>query len=564
MENTLNRFKQQQSETLNLLNQLQQFLRNGSDVGVGIEPALMTKVQQAAESVGSEKLKVALVGGFSEGKTSIAAAWMEKLDKSTMKISQQESSNEVTVYEVGEEFALVDTPGLFGFKEQENAETHAIEKYKDITKKHVSDAHLVLYVMNSTNPIKESHEEELIWLFNTLGVLPRTVFVLSQFDQVADVEDEEDYQDNLAIKRQNVSERLQETLSLADDDVAALSIVAVAANPFDLGVEHWLQHKEQFKALSHIESLQQATSAKIQQSGGREELALEMQNSVIRDVMHKHLPQAIDADEVISAEVEKLGLLHGRLSSQMAQTERDIEQTRIRLRDFIVSYFTDLIMQARGCSMETIGEFVEREIGDEGIIIQTTLENEFSRQMGAINLQLEKMQSSYNSEVSHFNTTVRSLSKAGIEHTLQSNLINNQTILVARDGIVNVAKTFGVDIAEYLKFKPWGAEKLANGVSGALAFVGVAMELWDSYDQYKREEQFQKSVKETVEGFEKQRRDLLELVNSEDFRENFFGNYVVLKKQLQELDQKLTESSERQQRFRAWRAEAEAIAGQTT
>src|SRR3546814_3971218 len=55
-------------------------------------------------------------------------------------ISHQESSNEVKVYEVGDDFVLIDTPGLFGFKEQVNAETNAIEKYKDITKKYVSEA----------------------------------------------------------------------------------------------------------------------------------------------------------------------------------------------------------------------------------------------------------------------------------------------------------------------------------------------------------------------------------------------------------------------------------------
>ena len=45
-----------------------------------------------------------------------------------MKISHQESSNEVKVYEVGSDFVLIDTPGLFGFKEQVNADTNTLEK----------------------------------------------------------------------------------------------------------------------------------------------------------------------------------------------------------------------------------------------------------------------------------------------------------------------------------------------------------------------------------------------------------------------------------------------------
>ena len=37
----------------------------------------------------NEKLKVVLIGGFSEGKTSIAAAWLGKYDPKTMNINQQ-------------------------------------------------------------------------------------------------------------------------------------------------------------------------------------------------------------------------------------------------------------------------------------------------------------------------------------------------------------------------------------------------------------------------------------------------------------------------------------------
>ena len=64
---------------------------------------------------------------------------MGRLDKSSMHISQQESPNEAKVYEVGRDFVLIDTPGLFGFKEKYNADTKSIEKYKDITRKYVSE-----------------------------------------------------------------------------------------------------------------------------------------------------------------------------------------------------------------------------------------------------------------------------------------------------------------------------------------------------------------------------------------------------------------------------------------
>ena len=559
MENTLKTFKAQQTSALTLLDRLQGFLAQGAQAGIPIDPALISKLQNVINSMSGEKLKVALIGGFSEGKTSIAAAWMEKLDRSSMKISHQESSDEVKVYEVGEDFVLIDTPGLFGFKQQENAETHTVEKYKDITKKYVSESHLVLYVMNSTNPIKESHKDDLTWLFRTLDLLPRTVFVLSRFDEVADVEDEQDYQSNLQVKRNNVAGRLREQIGLTDQEAAELSIVAVAANPFDMGVEHWLANLEQFKELSHIAALQTATTGKIQQNGGSAALANEMRASVIRDVLNNQLPVAIENDEKVAQEVGRLDELNTRLVNQLAVTGQQIEEARISLRNFATRYFSDLILQAKGSSLETFGDFFEREVGAEGIIVSTRLQNEFSRQTQSITLEVEKMQVGFDSEVNHFNTTVKALGKQGINHVLKGNLISNTTVLAARDGITTIAKTVGMDIGKYLKFKPWGAVKFAKGANGALAFVGVALEAWDSWEQYKREEAFKKSVADIVSNFEQQRQDFLDLVNSESFKEKFFPDYLQLNSRRQELQANVDESRVRQQRFLAWRNEAEAI-----
>ena len=559
MNDTLNTFNDQQTHALELLQKLEAFLQQGAQAGVPVDPALSGKIHNAIASLAGEKLKVALIGGFSEGKTSIAAAWMEKLDKSSMKISHQESSNEVKVYEVGQDFVLIDTPGLFGFKEQENDDTQAIEKYKDITKKYVSEAHLVLYVMNPTNPIKESHQEDLTWLFRTLDLLPRSIFVLSRFDEVADVEDEEDYEHNLNIKRANVAKRLGEMINLTAQEQANLSIVAVAANPFDLGTEHWLANGEQFKALSHITSLQAATTEKIQHNGGSMALANDMRSSVIRDILHNQLPVAIDNDEKISQEVRKLDSLYSRMKTELAQADREIENTVGNLREFIIRYFSDLILQAQGCSMETFSEFFEREVGDEGIIVSMRLENEFSRQIQPIALNMEKMQLSFDTEVNQFNTTIKAFGKQGINHLLKGNLINNKTVLGARDGIVGMGKLFGKDFASALKFKPWGAAKLAKGANGALIAVGIALEAWDSYQQYQREQEFAKAIAGMIQNFKQQRENLKELIEKTQFREQFFGD---LKNNARELEASLNASRESQQRFQAWRATAETLEGE--
>ena len=188
---TLKNFREKNDKAVEILEKLKEIISNGTKLGLAISPAVIKKIERVTEMMGeNQKLKVALIGGFSEGKTSIAAAWLGRIDKSSMKICQQESSDEVNVYDVDSEIELIDTPGLFGFKEKYNDDEHIVEKYKDITKKYVSEAHLVLYVMDPTNPIKASHKDDLQWLFRDLGLLSRTVFVLSRFDEVADMEDD--------------------------------------------------------------------------------------------------------------------------------------------------------------------------------------------------------------------------------------------------------------------------------------------------------------------------------------------------------------------------------------
>lgn len=268
MNETLKQFKENQEINQKNLKKLLDFINTGEQYGINIENSFKEKINSVIKNIANQKLKVALIGGFSEGKTSIAAAWIERLDKTSMKIDHQESSDEVKIYNIDDEIELVDTPGLFGFKEK-ISDNGKIEHYKDITKKYISEAHLILYVLNPSNPIKESHKDDLIWLFRTLNLLPRTIFVISRFDEEVDIEDEEDYNRKFNTKKENIQNRLNELISLSEKEKENLVIVAVAANPFDCGVEYWLKHKEEFQKLSRIKTLQNATQKKIKENGGK-------------------------------------------------------------------------------------------------------------------------------------------------------------------------------------------------------------------------------------------------------------------------------------------------------
>ncbi|RVD77083.1 LeoA/HP0731 family dynamin-like GTPase [Pseudomonas koreensis] len=564
MNSTLELFLNQNNKALALLDKLRVFLEKGAALGVNIDPTLLSKLEHASQNLSNDKLKIALIGGFSEGKTSIAAAWMERLDKSSMNISQQESSNEVKVYEVDDNFVLIDTPGLFGFKEQFNADINAMEKYKDITRKYVSEAHLVLYVMNSTNPIKDSHKDDLNWLFRTLDLLPRTVFVLSRFDEVADVEDEASYAQHLQVKRSNVESRLRESIGATDAEVAALSIVAVAANPFDMGTDYWLERIEQFKTLSHINNLQQATAGKIQSSGGSAVIVEQARKSVILDVLHKELPVAVENDQRLGEEVERLSGVSRTLSRQLDGAKGQIGEVRIGLREFVTRYFSGLIMRTEGLTQETFKEFFEREIGRDGVMVTTRLQNEFDRQLNGVSQELSRMRLSFDSEIDHFNTNVINLGKQGVNYVIKGNLINNGSILAARDGIVSVAKTLGVDLGKALKFKPWGAVNLAKNLNGILSFAGLALEAWDSYERKKREDQFRQAIAEMVDNFNNQREELLNMIQDVSFEERFFPDYASLDANAADVQVAIDTQKKLREQFREWRQTGELIEAEFT
>ncbi|RVZ43690.1 LeoA/HP0731 family dynamin-like GTPase [Helicobacter pylori] len=532
-----------------MLKKLLDFVHIGEEYGIKVEESLKDKIHNAMENVAGQKLKVALVGGFSEGKTSIAAAWIDRLDES-MKIDHKESSDEVKIYNIDNEIELVDTPGLFGFKEK-ITDSGKIERYKDITKKYISEAHLILYALNPSNPIKESHKDDLNWLFRTLNLLSRTIFVISRFDEEADIEDEEDYNKRFEIKKENIQNRLNELISLSEEEKESLIIVAVAANPFDLGVEHWLKHQEEFQKLSHIKALQDATQKKIKENGGKLTIIEETKKSVIQDVIHRQMPPAKQALQDINREMEYLNKTLEKRRKEIQDLNKEISQARIHLREFIIRYFSDLILQVLGTSLETFNDFVIREIGDKGINIETKVQNEFERQTQGIVNEISKIETSFNADMSFFEKHAGAFGKIGIDLLKQSGFINATNIKAARDALVATGKFVGIDLA--LKFKPWGAVNLAGNLNKALPLIGLAFEMWDSWKESQKIEKLEKAKGEMKSNFDGQKQEILDLINDETkFKQACFPSVFELEETIQACEESVKKTQECAQGLEKW------------
>ncbi|WQW74368.1 50S ribosome-binding GTPase [Helicobacter pylori] len=546
---TLEQFKANQKRNQENLKKLLDFIHTGEKYGIKIEESLKNKIRNAMENVADQKLKVALVGDFSEGKTSIAAAWIDRLDES-MKIDHKESSDAVKIYDIDDEIELVDTPGLFGFKVK-ITDSGKIERYKDITKKYISEAHLILYALNPSNPIKESHKDDLNWLFRTLNLLSRTIFVISRFDEEADIEDEEDYNKRFKIKKENIQNRLNDLISLSEEEKEGLIIVAVAANPYDLGVEHWLKHQEEFQKLSHIKALQDATQKKIKENGGKLTIIEETKKSVIQDVVHRQMPPAKQALQDINREMEYLNKTLEKRRKDIQDLNGEISQARIHLKEFIIRYFSDLISQVSGTSLETFNDFAMREIGDKGINIETKVQNAFERETQGIFNELAKIETGFNADLNFFEKHAGTFGKIGSEFLRQSGFINATNIKLARDGIVAAGKLAGVDWA--FKFKPWGAVKLAGNLNKDLPLIGLAFEAWDSYNKYQKEQEFEKAKEKMKSNFEEAKEQMIEFINDEArFKQTCFPSALELEKSFQEIEEKIKKTQECDQEFEKW------------
>ncbi|GAA7447878.1 50S ribosome-binding GTPase [Helicobacter pylori] len=552
---TLKQFKENQKRNQENLNKLLDFIQTGEKYGIRIEDSLKDKIRNAIGNVADQKLKVALVGGFSEGKTTIAAAWIERLEKS-MKIDHQESSDEVTIYNIDNEIELVDTPGLFGFKEKEH-DSGKIEHYKDITKKYISEAHLILYTLDPSNPIKESHKDDLNWLFRTLNLLSRTIFVISRFDEEADIEDEEDYNKRFKTKKENIQNRLNDLISLSEKERESLSIVAVAANPFDLGVEHWLKHKEEFQKLSHIKTLQDATQKKIKENGGKLTIIEEAKKSVIQDVIYRQMPLAKQALREVGGEMENLEKTIKQRQRDLQNLNGEISQARINLREFVMRYFSDLIRQVSGTSLETFNDFFEGEIGNEGINIDTSIQNEFERQTQGICNEINKIGTTFDADRSFFEQHAKTF--GNIAKSLASRgFINATNVKLGRDAIAAVGKLVGVDL--FFKFKPWGAVKLAGSLNKALPVIGIAIEVWDSWSTHQKMKKLEKAKGEIKSNFEGQKKELLEFINDEtNFKQKCFPGVFELEKCIQAFEEGIKKTQERCQGLEKWIQTGEAL-----
>ncbi|EQL47055.1 hypothetical protein N402_06405 [Helicobacter pylori FD423] len=288
--------------------------------------------------------------------------------------------------------------------------------------------------------------------------------------------------------------------------------------------------------------MQDATQKKIKENGGKLTIIEESQKSVIQDVIYRQMPLAKQAQQEIKREMEYLNKVIEKRRKDLQNLNNEISQARTNLKEFITRYFSDLILQVSGTSLETFNDFAIREIGDKGINIETRIQNAFERETQGILNEIAKITTSFDGDLSFFEKYAGTLGNIGINFLKQSGFINANTIKIARDGIASLGKFVGIDLA--FKFKPWGAVKLAENLNKALPLIGLAFEAWDSWKESQKIEKLEKAKGEMKSHFDGQKQEILALINDETrFKQTCFPMTLELEKSFQEIEEKIKKNA---------------------
>ena len=366
------------SKSIEQFEKLKELLNKGADFSIDTAP-LISKIDDIIKAMKDKTIRIVLLGSFSDGKTSAIAGLLGKL-KENMKIDQDESSDEIVVYRFDgvDNVEIIDTPGLFGTKEKEIDGRNV--RYSEITERYISESNIVIYVSDAVIPLKDSHVEILRKIFRDFGKLKSTVFVLNKMDEAGfDMLDEEDYIRGVDIKKQTLIRRLKDTMDLTDEEVEALHIVCISADPKGKGLEYWLKKIDAYRERSHIGLLQDSIND-IVSSNDIDKLKNDTNYAVLKDVITEVQNQVSTAIAPIDDKVHEAKLLSVDLQQDCASLRRTLIAAKGRLLEDLHTLSRMILIDLDETDQSTIRSFIEHRLGvSDGNIDYNILDSDISQ-----------------------------------------------------------------------------------------------------------------------------------------------------------------------------------------
>ncbi|WP_207848477.1 MULTISPECIES: LeoA/HP0731 family dynamin-like GTPase [unclassified Pseudomonas] len=474
-------FNASKTEVIKSLDNLQRLVGALEALGLDVSQDI-EKIKKAIGDVQSDALRIALLGAFSDGKTSVVAGWLGQVMKD-MKIDTNESSDALAIYRpdnLQDRCEIVDTPGLFGDKEKA-AENGALVQYGDITKNYISEAHLIFYVVDATNPLKESHQDIVRWVLRDLNKLSSTIFVINKMDEVADLRDAEEFEQQSTIKKNNLLDKLQRFVDLSAAERDAINVVCVASNPNSRGLEFWLEQKDLYDERSRISELKLVTQ-QVLDGSGRETLIKKTGIDVVRDVLGKKI--ALAQDELIKFKLlaDNQQRDSARIQEDIAEGKRKILATVGNLYEELNNLETDLLNSIRTLPRDQVRAFLESQIGfsnnDIGEKLRfridhlfSTAFNQSSSIMSGISAKIEHQLDSSSDFADSITASALSASSRALT------AVSKIPVESIKNGVFLARETLKSLTGYVYKFKPWEATKLAANISRWAGPLGAGIQV---------------------------------------------------------------------------------------
>lgn len=524
-------FNLEKQRTIDTLEHLRGILVELQELGMDVNEDFK-KIESAVEAVESDVLRIALLGAFSDGKTSVVAAWMGKVLED-MKIDMDESSDRLAIYKpqgLPDQCEIVDTPGLFGDKEK-SVEGNKI-MYEDMTKRYISEAHLIFYVVDATNPLKESHNDIAKWVLRDLNKLSSTIFIINKMDEVTDLTDETLFDHQSIIKKENLKAKLQRIANLAPNELEKLSIICMASNPNGRGLDFWFNKPEHYESRSRIGDLKIATN-KILTKNVPAVLIAKTGIDVVRGVVAKKVNAAdFQLLELESYQQQNLEESH-RIQADIARGEKDVKELAKQLFTELDTIENQLISKLRPLELEgsDIRTFLEDEIGYNqdnvgyklGLRIKYIVDSYFEQSSTITSRTVQDISSQLDSTQSF----IAAMSDSALRNA--GNAIKGVAFIDVNT--VKAAVFTGRDLlskAGYVyKFKPWEATKLAGNITKwagpAGAAVTLVADLYQAYSAHEKEQELKK-VKEDITNLIKNSfKDIYDILSDDQKTLQFFS-----------------------------------------
>ncbi|PLA73482.1 GTP-binding protein [Hydrogenovibrio sp. SC-1] len=531
--NQFKKFNVDKESVLNSLKQMEDVIEQMAEVGIDATNDL-EKLKRAVTSVEDEVLRVALLGAFSDGKTSVIASWLGKI-MDDMKIDSDESSDQLSIYKpegLNGQCEIVDTPGLFGDKEKNDSGKEVM--YEDITKRYISEAHLIFYVVDATNPLKESHGDIVRWILRDLNKLSSTIFIINKMDEVADLTDEVSYAEQAHIKKENLVGKLKRVASLSEAELSELKVVCMASNPNGRGLDFWFKKPEIYEDRSRINDLRTVTNAVLDNTVPSVLVAKTGLDVVKQIVTEKVTLAQVQVDALQKNESQTIQEIN-RIDEDIRSGKKQIRQMRDQLYNELNEVERRLLVQLRSASIEDIMPFLEDEIGysnkDFGFKLQFQIKSSIERFFDDAKVVSSRIGKDIEIQLDARESLVSSISQnaskavSGVASTLSKMPVDTikTGIFAARDALGKVA---GV----VYKFKPWEASKLAGSISKwagpAGAAVTIASDLFSAYQVNEQEEKLKNLKSDLTEMIKEVFKDVYDLLIDDEKMFEFFAPQI--------------------------------------